>query len=271
MKLIVPADLCLSSPVPSIVIIKNTGLAMSHSKTAIVTGASRGIGAAIAKRLSQANYNIIVNYARSAGDADQVVRQIHAGGGQALAIQADVSSTSDVCRLFDEAEQHFGSVDVLINNAGVLDLSSIAEVSEESIHQHVDINLKGVMFCSQQAVNRLNNGGHIVNLSTSVVGLKLENYAVYAATKAGVETFSAITAKELRGRDITVNAVAPGPTETDLFMQGKSEELVDKLRKMPPLERLAQPEEIAAVVAFLCSPDGSWVNGQVIRANGGIV
>lgn len=244
---------------------------MSDNKTAIVTGASRGIGAAIAIRLSQNGYNVVVNYARSAKEAEQVVAQIRSQGGQAQAIQADVSTPDDVQRLFDETEQHFGAIDVLVNNAGVLGLSSIAEVSEDTIHQHVDINLKGVMFCSQQAVNRLRDGGHIVNLSTSVVGLKLENYAIYAATKAGVETFSAIMAKELRGRDITVNAVAPGPTETDLFMQGKSEELVEKLRKMPPLERLGQPDEIAAVVSFLCSPDGSWVNGQVIRANGGIV
>lgn len=244
---------------------------MSDNKTAIVTGASRGIGAAIASRLSQNGYNVVVNYARSAKEAEQVVAQIRSQGGQAQAIQADVSTPDDVQRLFDETEQHFGPIDVLVNNAGVLGLSSIAEVSEDTIHQHVDINLKGVMFCSQQAANRLRDGGHIVNLSTSVVGLKLENYAIYAATKAGVETFSAIMAKELRGRDITVNAVAPGPTETDLFMQGKSEELVEKLRKMPPLERLGQPDEIAAVVAFLCSADGSWVNGQVIRANGGIV
>ncbi|WP_137165979.1 SDR family oxidoreductase [Salinimonas lutimaris] len=244
---------------------------MNDNKTAIVTGASRGIGAAIAIRLSQNGYNVIVNYARSAKEAEQVVTQIRSTGGQAQAVQADVSSSADVSQLFDQAEQHFGAIDVLVNNAGVLGLSSIAEVSEDTIHQHVDINLKGVMFCSQQGVNRLRDGGHIVNLSTSVVGLKLENYAVYAATKAGVETFSAIMAKELRGRDITVNTVAPGPTETDLFMQGKSEELVEKLRKMPPLERLGQPDEIAAVVAFLCSPDGRWVNGQVIRANGGIV
>ena len=243
----------------------------NNVRTAIVTGSSRGIGAEIAKRLSQENTQVVVNYSGSEEQAQSVVDDIKKKGGVACAIQADVSDITSVKRLFDETEKQFGPVDILVNNAGVLSMDALAGVSEDTIHQHVDINLKGVMFTTQQAVNRLNQGGRIVNISTSIVGLKLEKYGIYAATKAGVETLTAITSKELRGKDITVNAVAPGPTDTELFMKGKSEDFVEKLKNMAPLERLGTPKDIANVVAFLCSEEGIWINGQVIRANGGIV
>lgn len=242
-----------------------------HVRTAIVTGSSRGIGAEIARKLSKDDFQVVVNYSGSEEQAQSVVDDIKKKGGVACAIQADVSDITSVKRLFDETEKQFVSVDILVNNAGVLSMDALADVSKDIIHQHVDTNLKGVMFTTQQAVNRLNQGGRIVNISTSIVGLKLEKYGVYAATKAGVEALTAITSKELRGKDITVNAVAPGPTDTELFMKGKSEDFVEKLKNMAPLERLGTPEDIANVVAFLCSENGIWINGQVIRANGGIV
>lgn len=241
------------------------------NKVAIVTGASRGIGAQIAKRLGQEGFAVIVNYASSAEAAEAVVQEITAQGGQAIAYQADISDATAVTALFDTAVEHFGGVDALVNNAGVLDLAPLSEVTDKQINQHIDINLKGTLYTMREAANRLRENGRIVNLSTSVVGMKLENYSVYAATKAAVETATAIMAKEMRGKNINVNAVAPGPTETELFLSGKSDELINKLTNMSPKERLGTPQDIAAVVAFLLGPDGEWVNGQVLRANGGAV
>ena len=173
--------------------------------------------------------------------------------------------------MFDAAEAAFGGVDVLVNNAGIMTLSSIADADDSAFDRMIAINLKGTFNGLREAAKRLRNDGRVINFSTSVVGTKLENYGIYAATKAAVETLTAILAKEMRGRNITVNAVAPGPTATDLFLTGKSPELIERLAKMPPLERLAQPSEIAATVSFLAGPDGGWVNGQVLRANGGLV
>jgi 3-oxoacyl-[acyl-carrier protein] reductase len=173
--------------------------------------------------------------------------------------------------MFDTVEAAFGGVDALVNNAGIMKLKSIAESDDALFDQQIGVNLKGTFNALREAARRLRNGGRIVNFSTSVVGLRLENYGIYAATKAAVETLTTILSKELRGRSITVNAVAPGPTATDLFLDGKSQELVDRMAKMNPLERLGTPEDIAAAVAFLVGPDGSWINGQVLRANGGMV
>ena len=173
--------------------------------------------------------------------------------------------------LFQTAFQEFGKVDVLVNNAGVMALSPLSETSDENFDKQFDVNMKGVFNMLRLASTHLSEGGSIINLSTSVVGLKLERYGVYAATKSAVETMSAILSKELRGKDIAVNCVAPGPTETDLFTSGKSQEFIDKLANMSPMERLGQPEDIANVVNFLACNEGHWVNGQVIRANGGIV
>ncbi|WP_176072943.1 SDR family oxidoreductase [Brucella intermedia] len=241
------------------------------NRVAIVTGASRGIGAAIAERLGRDGFTVIVNYAGNAAMANAVVARIEAAGGVALSAQADVADPVAVKKMFDAAETAFGGVDVLINNAGIMALSPLAATEDLDFDKTVSVNLKGTFNTMREAGRRLRDNGRIINFSTSVVGLKLENYGIYAATKAAVETLTAIMAKEMRGRNITVNAVAPGPTATDLFLDGKSEELVARMAKMSPLERLGTPEDIAGVVAFLAGPDGAWVNGQTLRANGGII
>lgn len=241
------------------------------SKTALVTGGSRGIGAAICQRLAADGYAVCVNYAGSAAAAEATVAAIRAAGGKAEALRADVADQAAVAALFDATEAAFGPIDAVVTSAGVMALSPIASSTSEEVDRQIDINLKGTIYTLREAARRLRDGGRIVTLSTSVVGLKLETYGVYAATKAAVETLSAILAKELRGRSICVNSVAPGPTATDLFLEGKSDALIARLAAMPPLERLAAPEDIANVVSLLCGPDGGWINGQTLRANGGLV
>lgn len=243
----------------------------ASEKVAIVTGASRGIGAAIARQLAADGFALVVNYAGNAKAAAAVVEEIKAAGGRAITAQADVAEASQVKCMFDLAESAFGGIDVLVNNAGVMMLSPLASADDQSFSKQIDINLKGTFNTLREAANRLRSGGRIINFSTSVVGLKLENYGVYAATKAAVETLTTIMSKEMRGRSITVNAVAPGPTATDLFLNGKSDELIARMSKMNPLERLGTPEDIASVVSFLAGPQGSWMNGQILRANGGMV
>ena len=245
--------------------------AQQNQKVALVTGASRGIGMAIAERLARDGYTLIVNYAENAAPAEALVRKIQQAGGQALAAQADISDAASVRRMFDAAESAFGGIDVLVNNAGIMSLSTIADSDDASFDRQIAVNLKGTFNTLREAAKRLRNGGRIVNFSSSVVGLLQPTYGVYAATKAAVEAMTSILAKELRGRNITVNAVAPGPTATDLFLKGKPQEVVDRLAKLAPLERLGQPGDIADVVAFLAGPDGAWINGQVLRANGGII
>ena len=242
-----------------------------NRKVAIVTGSSRGIGAAIATRLATDGRAVVVNYAGNVASAEELVAKIRRAGGEVLAVKADVSDAAAVTALFDATEKAFGGVDVLVNNAGIMTLGRIADVDDAAFTRQVDINFRGTFNTLREAGRRLREGGRIVNLSSSVVGLKFENYGVYAATKAAVETLTAIMAKELRGRDTTVNAVAPGPTGTELFLDGKSPQLVEKLSKMNPLERLGTPQDIAAAVAFLVGPDGAWINGQTLRANGGMV
>ena len=217
------------------------------------------------------NIAVVVNYASSSDAANELVDKIKSKGGQAIAVKADVSKPEQSKMLFDTALMKFGKVDVLVNNAGVMALSPLADTSDEDFNKQFDVNMKGVFNMLRLASTQLHEGGSIINLSTSVVGLKLERYGVYAATKSAVETMSAILSKELRGKNISVNCVAPGPTETDLFTEGKSQEFIDKLANMSPMERLGQPEDIANVVSFLASDEGHWVNGQVLRANGGIV
>ncbi|MFG0288037.1 MAG: SDR family oxidoreductase [Rhodopirellula sp. JB044] len=240
-------------------------------RTAIVTGSSRGIGAAVARRLAADGFNMVVNYAGSEDAANEIVGDIESKGGTAIAVRADVSDSESVKQMFEDAEAKFGGVDVLVNNAGIMKLSPIAECDDDVFDTQVAVNFRGTFNTLREAGNRLRDGGRIVNFSTTVVGMKFEKYGVYAGIKAAVETMTAIMAKEMRGRNITVNAVAPGPTATDLFLKGKSDELVEQLAKTAPLERLGTPEDIANVVSFLAGPDGAWVNGQTIRANGGMV
>jgi 3-oxoacyl-[acyl-carrier protein] reductase len=241
------------------------------SRVAIVTGASRGIGAAVAERLARDGFTVVVNYSGNDGAAEALVRKIEAAGGRALSAKADVGDPQAVRGLFDAAEAAFGGIDVLVNNAGIMKLATLADSDDALFDSQVAVNLKGTFNALREASRRLRNSGRIVNFSTSVVGLRLETYGVYVATKAAVEAMTPVLAKELRGRSITVNAIAPGPTATDLFLNGKSPELIDRMSKMNPLERLGTPEDIAAAVAFLVGPDGSWINGQVLRANGGMV
>ena len=246
-------------------------MGQNNAKVALVTGASRGIGMAIAERLARDGFKLIVNYSGSAAPAEALVRKLEAAGGQAIAVKADVSDPSAVRQMFDAAEVAFGGVDVLVNNAGIMALASIAETDDASFDRHIAVNLKGTFNTLREAAKRLRGGGRIVNFSSSVVGLLMPTYGVYVATKAAVEGLTSVLAKELRGRNITVNAVAPGPTATDLFLKGKPQDVVDRMAKMAPLERLGQPGDIANVVSFLAGPDGAWVNGQVLRANGGII
>jgi 3-oxoacyl-[acyl-carrier protein] reductase len=245
---------------------------MSTAKrTAIVTGSSRGIGAAIAERLARDGFNVVVNYAGSESEAQALVARLSSEQLSAIAVKADVSRADEVRAMFDRAQREFGGVDVLVNNAGIMQLAPIADTDDALFDRHIAINLKGVFNGLREAAKRLRSGGRIINFSSSVVGLYQPTYGVYAATKAAVEALTHVLANELRGKNITVNAVAPGPTATDLFLKGKPQEVVDRITKLAPLERLGQPVDIASVVAFLAGPDGAWVNAQILRVNGGIV
>ena len=243
----------------------------STNRVAIVTGASRGIGAAIARRLASDGLAVVVNYAGSAGAAGKLVEEIEAAGGRAIPVQADVSAPAAVKRMFDAAEAAYGGVDVLVNNAGIMTLAPIAQMDDAAFDRIIATNLKGTFNGLREAANRLRDGGRIVNFSTSVVGLYQPSYGVYAATKAAVEALTHILAKELGPRGITVNAVAPGPIATELFFQGKDEATLDRIRQMIPLGRLGEVDDIARVVSLLVGPDGGWINGQTLRANGGVV
>jgi 3-oxoacyl-[acyl-carrier protein] reductase len=231
-------------------------MTIKSNRVAIVTGASRGIGAAVAERLAADGLTVVINYSGDTKSAEALAHKIEAKGGRALTAKADVSDAGAVRGMFDAAEAAFGGVDVLINNAGIMKLARIADSDDELFEQQIAINLKGSFNAMREAAKRLRDGGRIVNFSTSVVGIKLETYGVYAATKAAIETMTAILSKEMRGRNITVNAVAPGPVGTELFLNGKSPELIDRMARMNPLERFGTPEDIASAVSFLTGPDG---------------
>src|SRR5260370_16044549 len=241
------------------------------NKIAIVRGASRGIGAAIAERLAGDGFTVVINYVGSTAPAEALAAKIEKAGGRATTAQADVSDSAAVRRMFDAAETAFGGVDILVTNAGIMQLSSIAETSDELFDRQVAINLKGVFNGMREAAKRLRSGGRIISFSSSVVGLYQPTYGVYAATKAGIEGMTHILSKETRGRNITVNAVAPGPTATALFLDGKPQQVVDQLSKLAPLERLGRPADIANAHAFLAGPAGSWINVQVLRAHAAIL
>lgn len=245
-------------------------MSMPQHNVAIVTGASRGIGAQIAKRLAADGFAVAINYASSAREADALAAEIGAAGGRAIAVKADVASAAEVRLLFEATEQQLGKVDVLVNNAGILKAMPLAEHSDALFEQTFAINTRGTFNTLREASARMNDGGRIVNFSSTALALNLPGYAVYNASKAAVEALTQVFAKELRGRRITVNAVAPGPVATELFLQGKSEEQIQQFAKMPPLQRLGQPEDVASVVAFLVGADAAWVNGQILRANGGL-
>ncbi|MCP5197203.1 MAG: SDR family oxidoreductase [Gammaproteobacteria bacterium] len=238
-------------------------------KTAIITGASRGIGAGIAKALAAAGAGVIVNYAQNQAAACQVVTDIQAGGGQALAHRADVSRSSEVKTLFDTAIQHFGAVHILVNNAAIMINQSLAETTDLDFDRTFEVNVRGVFNTLRESAHRLVDGGRIINLSTTVTRLLLPHYGTYAASKGAVEQLTRVFAKEVGARGITVNVVSPGPTHTELFTQGKSEETIQRLAAMSAFGRIAEPEDIARVVVFLASDEAAWITGQNIGANGG--
>lgn len=241
------------------------------TRTAIVTGASKGIGAAIATKLSAAGIAVVVNYAHGREAAEGLVVGLERAGGRAIAVQADIADPAGIPTLFDAAEKAFGGVDILVNNAGIMKLAPFAEFDDAAFDSQIATNLGGVFRGMREAAKRMCDGGRIISFSSSVVGLYQPTYGVYAATKAAVEAMTHILAKEVGKRGITVNAVAPGPVATELFLGGKSDEQVAAIEKMNPFGRLGQPEDIARVVAFLADPDASWISGQVIRANGGVI
>ncbi|WOI12490.1 SDR family oxidoreductase [Thalassospira lucentensis] len=242
----------------------------NETRTAIITGAARGIGVALAKRLAQDGFAVVINYANSATSADALVEELTASGHQAMAIKADITNADAVKQMFDHAETRFGGVDVIVNNAGIMTTQPISEMSDAIYDAMMDTNVRGTFNMLREGAKRLRNDGRVINFSTTALHLKLPGYAVYNATKAAVEAMTGVYAKELRGRNITVNAVAPGPVATELFLNGKTDEQIAQFSKMPPIERLGQPEDIAGVVSFLAGPDSGWVNGQTLRANGGL-
>jgi 3-oxoacyl-[acyl-carrier protein] reductase len=239
-------------------------------RVAIVTGGSRGIGRETVSRLAADGFAVAVVYAGRAADADAAVEEVTAKGGRAIAVQADVADEQAVAALFDRTEQEFGGVDVVVNAAGVMNNPTpLTEMSFDEFDRIVRTNLRGAFVVSQQAARRVRRGGAIINFSSTVTRLEQPGYSAYGASKGAVNSMTLILARELRGRDITVNAVAPGPTATALFLDGKPQEVIDRLAAAPPLERLGEPEDIAEVVAFLAGP-ARWVNGQILYANGGI-
>jgi 3-oxoacyl-[acyl-carrier protein] reductase len=238
-------------------------------KTAIVTGASRGIGRAVAKRLAQDGFAVIVNYLSNSEEAEEVVAEIKGLGGDAISVKADIANQGDVERLFEETIKKFGSIDVVVNNSGIMLLSPIGKSDVDLFDKVISTNLRGTFLVLAQAAQHIATGGRIIAFSSSVLAKSFPTYGPYVASKAGVEGLVHVLANELRGRNVTVNAIAPGPVATDLFLKGKSEDQIAELSKLAPLERLGQPADIASVVSFLAGPDGGWVNSQVLRANGG--
>jgi 3-oxoacyl-[acyl-carrier protein] reductase len=238
-------------------------------KTAIVTGASRGIGRAIAKRLAADGFAVVINYAGNATAAQEAVDEIRNADGEALAIKADVADAEAVKELFKKTLETYGRVDIVVNNAGIMPLSPIGKADLDVFDKVIQTNLRGAFLVLGQAAQHVAEGGRIIAFSSSVLAKSFPTYGPYIASKSGVEGLVRVLANELRGKNITVNAVAPGPTGTDLFLNGKTPEQIAELSKVAPLERLGQPEDIANVVSFLAGPDGGWVNAQIIRANGG--
>ncbi|WP_406048855.1 SDR family oxidoreductase [Kribbella sp. NBC_00889] len=237
-------------------------------RVAIVTGGSSGIGREAAARLGRDGYAVVIVYSGNQAAGEEAVKEVEQAGGRGIAIQADVADETAVAALFDRTEQEFGWVDVVVHAAGIMPLSPLADLDLDVFDRVVRTNLRGTIVVDQQAVRRVRNGGAIVNISSSLTKLARPGYSAYSATKGGVEAITLILARELRGRDITVNTVAPGPTATPLFFEGKPQELIDRIAAEPPLERLGEPTDIAEIIAFLAGP-ARWINGQVIYANGG--
>lgn len=241
-----------------------------NGKVVLVTGASRGIGATIANQIAEAGAKVIVNYSGNKEAADKVVEQIIAKGGDAIAVQADVSKTDEVKNLFDIAISHFGKIDVLVNNAGIMITKLIKDTTDEDFTRQFDINVKGTFNTMREAATRLENNGSIINFSTSVNRIMLPSYGTYVATKAAVEQLTRVFSKEVGSKGITVNSVSPGPTNTELFTNGKPQEVIDRLASLSAFNRLGEPDDIAKIVVFLASDNAKWITAQNIGVNGGM-
>lgn len=239
-----------------------------NNKIALVTGASRGIGAEIATQLANAGAKVIVNYANGKETAEQVVTAIKEQGGDAIALQADVSNANAVKQLFDDAIGHFGKIDVLVNNAGIMITKLIKDTTDEDFSRQFDINVKGTFNTLREAATRLADNGSVINFSSSTTRLMMPTYGSYVATKGAVEQLTRVFAKEVGARGINVNAILPGPTNTELFTKGKPQEVIDRLAALNAFNRLGEPADIAKIVAFLASDDAKWMSGQIIGANG---
>jgi len=238
-------------------------------KVILVTGSSKGIGAAVAKKLAGAGAKVIVNYAGSQADAETVVDSITTNGGEAIAVHADVSKPEQVKDLFDQAIATFGRIDVLVNNAGIMITKFIKDTTDEDFTRQFDINVRGVFNTLREASEKLADNGSIINFSTTVNRLMLPTYGTYVATKAAVEQLTRVFSKEI-GRGINVNSVSPGPTNTELFVNGKPQEVIDRLASMNPFGRIGEPNDIAEIVVFLASDAAKWINAQNIGVNGGM-
>ena len=242
-----------------------------EGKVAIITGSSRGIGRVVAEQLADLGANVVINYSSNRQKADKVVEGILKKGGKAVALHADLSKLSDVKELFTKTIETFGKVDILINNAGLMITKPLSDVTEDDFDKQFAVNVKGTFFACQQALKHMENKGRIVNFSTSVAGQMFPTYSVYAGTKGAVEQFTRQLAKEFGSKQITINAVAPGPVNTELFKLGKTEQQIDAMKKMNAFGRIGEPEDIANVIEFLVSDKSQWVTGQTLRVNGGFI
>lgn len=239
-----------------------------ENKVALVTGASRGIGAAVALHLAKAGAKVIVNYTSGVEEAQQIVAAIELAGGEAIALQADVSNPDQVKAMFDAAITHFGQIDVLVNNAGIMITKLLKDTTDDDFTRQFEVNVRGTFNTLREAATRLADGGSIINFSSTTTRVIMPTYATYVATKGAVEQLTRVFAKEVGARGINVNAVLPGPTNTELFTKGKPQELIDRLASLNAFNRLGEPEDIAKTVAFLASDDAKWISGQSIGLNG---
>nr|WP_217269882.1 SDR family oxidoreductase [Neobacillus endophyticus] len=241
------------------------------NKVAIVTGGARGIGERVVEKLASEGANVVINYVNSSNQAEELVDRIHSEGGRAIAVQANISKISDIKKLFDSAIETFGKVDILINNAGIMINKPIDLVTEEDFDTQFLTNTKGTYFAIQEAFHRMEKGGRIINISTSINGHMFPAYSVYAGTKGAVEQFTRQLAKEFGPKQITINAIAPGPVATELFLNGKSDQQIEALSNMNAFRRLGTPEDVAGAIHLLLCEEASWITGQTLRVNGGYI